>query len=279
MGTSRKERASRQSSAVQRSEPDAPVLLAQNETDALAREMANAYRRMAAFYRDQMKFTGPSADKCARGTDNLEQEAAEDRQRILERPFDQVTWWDLVRLAEQNPGDAQVVWIRIREEAQCELASGHRTAQVLEWRGEPFQRARFLAIRDSFRGSTPLQNGIEAALIDTAAEAFGDYLEWSEHFHMQVSSEVESERHQLEHEGGWNPPRLSMADAIEQSSRMAERAYTRFLRTIKMVHELRRTSSSIYVGSAGQINLGQQQVNVAASPSPPNTVGQDLPKS
>lgn len=65
---------------------------------------------------------------------------------------------------------------------------------------------------------------------------------------MQVSSEVESERHQLEREDGWNPPRLSMADAIEQSSRMAERAHTHFLRTVKMLHELRWLSPTLYVG-------------------------------
>jgi hypothetical protein len=116
--------------------------------------------------------------------------------------------------------------------------------------------------------------------LDTAAEAFGDYLEWSEHLHMQASTEVESERHRLEHDGGWSPPRLGMAEAIEQSAKMAERAHTRFLRTVKMLHELQRSAPTLFVGQAGQINVGTQQVNVgttSGTPSmladPPSAVG------
>jgi hypothetical protein len=177
-----------------------PATLTDQETDSLAHEMARAYRRMAAFYRDQLKLAGPEAD-----------------------------------------------------------------AQALEWQSRPWQRARFLAIRDSFAANTPPRNGIEAALLDTAAEAFGDYLEWSEHLHMQASSEVESERSGLERDRQWRPSRLSMAEAIEQSSKLAERAHARFLRTVKMLHELQRSTPTLYVGSAGQINVGQQQVNMSAS--------------
>lgn len=60
---------------------------------------------------------------------------------------------------------------------QRELASGHRTAAALDWHGRPWQRAHFLAIRDSFRADNPPRTGIKAALLDTAAEAFGDYPE------------------------------------------------------------------------------------------------------
>ncbi|MDQ3547581.1 MAG: hypothetical protein M3439_02075 [Chloroflexota bacterium] len=138
-----------------------------------------------------------------------------DRQRIFERPADQVSWYDLSRLAERDAGAA---WARVRTEARREFASGHRTAQALEWRGGPWQRARFLAIRDSFRDSVPPQSGIESTLVETAAEAFGDYLEWSEHLHMQVSTEVTAERTSLERHGDWSPVRLSSAEAIEQSA-------------------------------------------------------------
>lgn len=114
----------------------------------------------------------------------------------------------------------------------------------------------------------PPQNGIESALIDTAAEGFGDYLEWSEHLHMQMSTEVESERDRLKRDGGWTPPRLGTAEAIEQSSRIAERANVRFLRTLKALHDLRRLAPAVYVGNAGQVNVGTQQLNVSAAPLP-----------
>jgi hypothetical protein len=242
-----------------------------SEVDSLAGQLARAYRQMAAFYRDQLQLSGPEADLRARGLDATPEEAAADVGRIRERPPDQIGWFDLNRLAERDPGAAIDAWKRVRAAARDELASGHRTAQALEWQGHPWSRARYLAVRDSFRASTPPQSGIEAALLDTAAEAFSDYLEWSEHLHMQASTEADTERNRLERDGNWSPPRLGMADAIDQSSRMAERAHARFLRTVKALHEVRRLAATIYVGHAGQVNVGGQQVNVVPTRDDPRS--------
>jgi hypothetical protein len=46
---------------------------------------------------------------------------------------------------------------------------------------------------------------------------------------------------------------------------MTERAHQRFLKTIKLLHELQRSAPMLYVGQAGQINVGRQQVNVAGT--------------
>jgi hypothetical protein len=257
---------------------EVPPTVTEQETGSLARELARAYRHMASFYRDQMQLTEPDADTHARGPDCAPQQAAEDLARVRERPVDQVSWFDLDRLVERNPEETAAVWSQIKAEARKELASGHRTAQALDWGGTPWQRARFLAIRDSFRAGTPPRNGIESALLDTAAEAFGDYLEQSEHLQMRVGSEMESERDRLERDGGWSPPRLSMAEAIDQSAKMADRAHTRFLRTIKMLHDLRRLTPTVYVGNAGQVNVGAQQVNVATSASEVGRTDGDLSK-
>jgi hypothetical protein len=249
-----------------------------DEIESLAMELARAYQQMAAFYRDQLELTGPEADQRARGHSDSLQEAAEDRSRIVARPPDEVSWFELNRLADGDPNEAVLVWRRLKKAARKELASGHRAAHALEWQARPWDRARFLAVRHSFRASMPPRNGIEAALLDTTAEAFSDYLKWSEHLHMQTSTEVESERDRLKRDGGWSPPRLGMAEAIEQSSRMAERAHTRFLKTVKMLHELQRSAPTLYVANAGQINVGQQQVNIASSPAKANKEHEDLPK-
>lgn len=256
---------SRKTAVIQTPPTDAPASLTEDDIGSLAREMATAYKQMAGFYRDQLELLGPVADARARGTDYSEDEQAADRQRIFERPADQVSWFDLTRLAERNPDDAGAAWVRVRTEARREFASGHRAAQALEWRGGPWQRARFLAIRDSFRETTPPQSGIESALVDTAAEAFGDYLEWNEHAHMLGSTEVQSQRQRVERDGEWAPMRLSYAEAIEQAVKMAERAHKRFLQTVKLLHDLQRSTPALYVGHAGQVNVGQQQVNVATS--------------
>jgi hypothetical protein len=78
--------------------------------------------------------------------------------------------------------------------------------------------------------------------------------------------------------GDWSPVRLSYAEAIEQSAKMVERAHKRFLQTVKLLHELQRSTPMLYVGHAGQINVGKQQVNVATSPAHTGTEETDLPK-
>jgi hypothetical protein len=246
---------------------------------SLGRDLARAYKQAAAFYRDQLELLGPEADRRARGLDGTEEEAAADLQRIMERPADQVGWFDLTRLAERNPDDLAAAWRRIRIEAQQELASGHRTAHALEWRGGPWQRAQYLALRASFRDGTPPGSGIESALVDSAAEAFSDYLEWSEHAHMLQSTEVESQRTRVERDGDWSPMRLSYAEALEQAVRMAGQAHKRFLQTVKLLHDLQRTSATVFVGSAGQINVSEKQINMQAAPSRARTRRTDLPKS
>jgi len=257
---------------------DAVQSTTEQETGSLARELAGAYRQMAAFYRDQLQLAGPEADARARGVDYSAEQVGEDDARIREGPPDQVSWFDLNRLAERNPDQMVAVWSHIKSEAQRELACGQRTARALEWRGGPWQRAQFLAIRDNFRAGNPPQSGIESALVETAAEAFGDYLAWSEHLHMLGSTEVESERRRVERDGEWTPMRLSYAEALEQSAKMAERAHKRFLQTVKLLHDLQRSSPALYVGHAAQVNVGQQQVYVASA-ARRRRRSPDLPKS
>jgi hypothetical protein len=249
---------------------DAPTPVDAREVDTIAREIAHAYRRMATFYRDQLELTGPDADARARGTDMTPEEAAADTHRIQERPADQVSWFEMTRVAERDPGEVAATWQRIRFAARDELTSGHRTARALEWQGGPWSRARFLALRDSFLRGTPPQSGIECALVDSCAEAFSDYLEWTEHVHRMSSVDMEYEEDRSERDGRWRPQRLSYAAAIENASRMAERAHARFLRTVKMLHEIRRMTANVYVSQAGQVNVGSQQVNITATPDEPD---------
>ena len=241
------------------------------EAGSLAGEMAHAYHQQTAFHRDKMQLSPSAADQAARGLDQTPEQALEDLVRIRERPPDQVDWGDLQRLVNYDPNEMVAVWTQLKGEARAELASGHRTALALEWNARPLDRARFLAIRDSFRDTTPPQNGVEAALLDVAAAAFNDFLEWTEQLHMQAGSEVATERDSLQRHGEWSPARLSYAEAIEQSSRMAERAHKRFLQTIKMLHDLQRTNATVYVGNAAQVNLASQQIIVATAAANPST--------
>jgi hypothetical protein len=153
-------------------------------------------------------------------------------------------------------------WARIKEAARAELGSGHRAARALEWDGRPWDRARFLAVRDAFRADWRPRGGIEDALIDTLAQSYTAYLVWTARLHVQAVAEGKTEDTQLKREGFWEPPRLSTAQAAERSAAMAERAHRMFLRTLRALQDLRRLPP-VAIAAAGQVNIGAQQVNVA----------------
>ncbi len=229
-----------------------------HEAEPLAAELVHAYKRMVTFYRDQLDLSGPEADARARGADDSPAQAAADLARIQHRPPDQLSWHDLNRIADRDPEAFAALWRHVRAAARDELASGHRTGRALDWEGSPWQRARFLAIRDSFRDDYDPRAGVESALVDLAAEAFGDYLEWSESLHRQASTEAEMERDDLERRGKWRPQRIFSAEAMAESSRMAERAHGRFLRTFAALGDFRR-AGPVYVG---HVSISPQQITI-----------------
>ncbi len=233
------------------------------EVGSLARELAGAYARMATFYRDQMRLDPADAERRARGADYDDAAFAADRERIADRPADEVSWWDLTRLAERDPEAMAAAWARVKEEARAELATGHRTARALEWGGRPWDRARFLALRSAFRAEWRPRGGVEAALVDMLAQSFDAYLKWSERLTAQAETEGQLEDHKRKQEGYWQPPRISVAAAMEQSAAMADRAHRGFLLTLRALQDLRRLPP-VSIAAAGQVNIGAQQVNVTA---------------
>ena len=64
-------------------------------------------------------------------------------------------------------------------------------------------------------------------------------------------------------EGRWEPQTISGTEAIDQAAAMVERFNAMFLRTLKALRDLRRQVPGVMVQNATQVNVGQQQVNVA----------------
>jgi hypothetical protein len=241
-----------------------------DEIGGLARELGRAYRQMVEHYQREWKLAPVDADAKARGVD--EPSPAWDRTLALERPADEVHWFDLQRLAEHDPEAVTIAWNRIKAAAREDLASGHRTAEALEWRGNPWDRARFLALRDAFRADWQPRGGIETALVDTLAQNFTAYLYWTARLTIQAQSEGQVEDYKLRQDGYWQPPRIGVSEAIAESARMAEQAHRLFLRTLRALQDLRRLPG-VYVTSAGQVNVASRQVNLA--PGLPDTRTED----
>jgi hypothetical protein len=149
-------------------------------------------------------------------------------------------------VVDRNPEAMAAIWSDLRAAARDELESGHRTAQALNWAGRPWDRARFLAIRDNFRADVDPATGFQTALLEIAAESFGDFLGWTESLHMQADTEADLERHDIRRHGKWKPQRLTSSEALAQSARMADRAHTRLLQTLGALAACRRETPALF---------------------------------
>ena len=186
-----------------------------------------------------------------------------DRERALTAPAHGIGWLLLDRLTEHDPALADVTWQRILDTARDELGSGHRAARALEWQGDPWQRAQFLALRDGFVEEYQSRGGIEERLVDAAAQAFGEYLNWLTVLHLRTTVEVRREEWQASQRRNWEPPRVSDAEAVEQAAQMVERFHRLFVRSLKALKDWRRNPAPMLVQTQ-QVNVAEQQVNVAA---------------
>jgi uncharacterized protein YggE len=54
-----------------------------------------------------------------------------------------------------------------------------------------------------------------------------------------------------------------MADAIDQAHRLADGYNRQFLRVLRQLRDLRRYAPPVIVNNGGQVNVANQQVNVA----------------
>ena len=155
------------------------------------------------------------------------------------------------------------MWERLKREARAALASGHRAGRAIEFCAGPWERAQFLAVRAALMDQWQPQSGIEQVLIDTLAQAQTMYLLWLDLLHQRTMCEATRERTQIERDRAWEPPRLNYAEAVEEAATMVDRWNRLFLRTLRQLRDLRRYTPAVLVGNVGQLNIAQQQMNVA----------------
>ena len=68
----------------------------------------------------------------------------------------------------------------------------------------------------------------------------------------------------LKRDGHWKPPRVGVAETIDQSAAMMDRFHRLFLRTLRALREHRRHAPTVVVQNATQVNVGAVQQNIAA---------------
>lgn len=231
-----------------------------SEVGVLAGELAASFGQMVQDYEKYLKLSRTDAMQRAAEAE------PEGGQRILHGPPDQVSWFDLNKIARINPDRAEARWEEIKRAALEELQTGHRAARAVETVNDgAWQRAQFLVLRDDLAAEWRPRNGIERQLLDTLAQAQACYLQWLNTLAVRNAlSNVGGDRLEQD-QGKWQAPRQTDADAIDQAAEMMDRFNRIFLRTLRALCDLRRYAGPVFVQNAGQVNVGGQQVNVAHS--------------
>jgi hypothetical protein len=228
------------------------------EAGSLARELTAAFCSMVEYEKEQLRRKAPEALQKAEESAYPEYE-----KKILNRPADQVTWFDLEYLGERNPELATQCWQTIKRAALDDLQSGHRASRVMEgYHSDAWMRAQFLALRRDLTSAWQPRDGLERQLIDAMAQAQTAMFFWQERLSLRASFKPMQEKLDIEKRGGWNPPRMSDAQAVDQAAAMVDRFNKMFLRTLRALRDLRRYSPTVVVQNAEQVNVGREQVNV-----------------
>jgi hypothetical protein len=227
------------------------------EAASLARELAAAFKGMIEHYKEVYKLS--PAEALAKAQEASDGYLAS----VLNGPADQVSWHGLNYLAAKDPEAAARRWEEAKAQALLELRSGHRAGKAMEGYGSScWTRAQFLAVRrDLMEGWQP-RNGIERQLIDMMAQAQTAHLYWLDMLTLRSSTSSGRKREK----GRWEPQAITDTEAIKEAAEMVERFNGIFLRTLKSLRDLRRMPG-VVVQNAEQVNVGQQQVNVAARES------------
>ncbi|MBA3727409.1 MAG: hypothetical protein H0W86_13505 [Armatimonadetes bacterium] len=219
------------------------------------REMAQSYLALVRFYEEADKLSSAEAHAKVRDFDPESY-----RLRLLEGPVEQISWMDLSAMAVREPDVCAKAWQRNYDAANDDYLSGNRAARALSAHYDfgPADRACFMVTRDSLIKEWQPQTGSELHIIDMITQTSMLHQQWigrhASHLMLGFDRDRESGRQVL--------PRVDEAEALEQSATMVERFQRMYLQLVKTLKELRRATPPIVVQQAGQVNVGQQQVNV-----------------
>ena len=230
------------------------------EALSIVREMTRAFIASIDYYKTEWGGASPH-DEAVKKT--LESNRSR-REYVEGLQPDKVDWSHFTAIGEVDPQDALALWARIREAAEDELECGKRAVKVVGNQTDPYAVAQFLAIRDSFADEWQPRGGIESAMIDMMTIAFSLQLYWSEVAHQRsveihISQQKELGRYESK---GWKSPYQFEADAIDQANQLADSYNRQFLRVLRQLRDFRRYSPVIIQNNGGQVNVGQQQVNM-----------------
>lgn len=183
-------------------------------------------------------------------------------QWTMECPPEEVTWYSLYSLSKEQIEER---WQEIKQIARQALRTGETAAEALDGTdgGTPYSRAGFLAVREALVEEWQPRGGMELQLIDTLAQAYEGQNHWLKVMMDRTTMMCEEEQKTTDWGGvSWRPPRVTEWEAIENAMGMFDKWNRIYLRTARALRDLRRYAPSVTIQNAGQVNIGEKQINV-----------------
>jgi hypothetical protein len=168
------------------------------------------------------------------------------------------TWHDVSAAWGHDEAAGRALWERIKQTARDELREGRAGAIAIERYDErPMARAEYLAVWLALADGLRPANGAERLLIDGMAQALVMQRHWLQRM-VQTEARDTIRRGRGPHDG-FEPPRLSEAEAVDRAVAMQDRFQRQFLRLMKCYRDGRRLGVSMTV-NASQVNVAERQI-------------------
>jgi hypothetical protein len=205
----------------------------------LAGELAAAFRDRVLRYKHELGLTTEQALAKA------EEPCPPERSRqIQDCPPEHVTWDALEELNRRSPELALRRYEEINQAARDLLRTGDLAGATMEGGdSQPWERAKFLAIREDLSADWRPRNGIERRLLDQMALAQAEMFRWHERLTYFDS--------------------IAGQEAAEKAAAMLERFHRLFVRSLRALGDLRKVPLAVVVQNVGPVQVGGQQLNVA----------------
>lgn len=187
-------------------------------------------------------------------------------QRALDGPASHMDWQDFEYIESAFGEEARLSrWSDVVEDQRLALESGEAGAEIVMPNATPAENARYIVIRQGLIDEWQARPGSEMLLIDMLAQTRFLYELWLRRHVFEATHDctglTASERERRKY-GEWFPPRVSEADEVALSASMVTKFQNQFMKLLRSLRDLRRMSTSLVIHQAGQVNVGQQQVNL-----------------
>lgn len=107
-----------------------------------------------------------------------------------------------------------------------------------------------------------MDSGVRSTRADQRADLYMHRF-WL-HVHVErATTRAVIQKNDLKKRGDRWPPYSYEAEATIQAAELAERFHRLAMRTLRALRDLRRYAPTVSIQSAGQVNIGEQQVNLS----------------